>query len=178
MKCPNDGNDLESKTFKKVKVHECSKCDGLWFDRDELRRAKDSTDEDLRWLDFDIFEEKGNKYSKNDSHKHCPKDSVDLKTLTYSGSKVSIETCPRCEGIWLDHDEFKKIIDYLEKIVVTDTSGDYAKETLNAFVEILNGPEDSASEIKDFLSVLKLADMRLGAEHPHITYALINFPIR
>ncbi len=178
MKCPKGDGDLKPVNFKKVRIEECASCQGMWFDRDELRRAKDSTDEDLRWLDFDVFEDKENKYSKKPSERICPKDSIKLETLTYSDSKVAIERCSICLGIWLDHNDFKKIIVYLENKVVTESSGDYAKEMVEQFTQIINGPENLASELKDFLTVLKLAETRLGVEHANISYALVNFPIR
>lgn len=178
MKCPNCGNDFTSKTFHKVKIEECEKCQGLWFDRDELNNAKNSTDSDLAWINFDIFEEKGSKYEKNQGNKLCPKDSSSLQKFTYSHSKVSIDACPTCHGIFLDKNEFDKIISYLEKEVVSNTSGDWVKEALNEFNEILNGEEIKASELRDLLTVIKLGETRLSAEHEKITAILTFFPIR
>jgi uncharacterized protein len=178
MNCPKCDGKLEPKTFKKVRIEECSKCGGLWFDQDELKRAKDSTDEDLAWLDFDIFEEKQNKYSKSESHRICPKDSTKLNKLTYAHSNVSIDTCPHCHGIFLDKDEFENIIKFLENEVVENTSGDWAKEALKEFSEILSSEDMKASEFKDLLTVLKLGETRLSAEHEKITAILTFFPIR
>lgn len=178
MKCPNCDGNLDPKTFKKVRIEECSKCSGLWFDHDELKKAKDSTDDDLAWLDFDIFEEKENKYHKSESHKLCPKDESHLNKLTYSHSSVSIDACPTCHGIFLDKDEFEKIIKFLENEVVENTSGDWAKEALNQFGEIFNAEDMKASEFKDLLTVLKLGETRLSAEHEKITAVLTFFPIR
>jgi Zn-finger nucleic acid-binding protein len=178
MKCPKCEANLESKTFKKVNIHECGTCSGLWFDKDELNRAKDSTDEDLAWLDFDIFEEKESKYSKKESGRVCPRDNSNLVTLIYSDSKINIDACPTCHGTWLDREEFEKIIKYLEDKVVSETSGEYAKDLVHQFTQILTGPTHLASEVKDFMAVLRLFEKRLEAEHPNITYALSNFPIR
>lgn len=178
MKCPNCDGRLEPKTFKRVRIEECSKCGGLWFDRDELKKAKDSTDEDLAWLDFDIFEEKENKYHKSESNKLCPKDGSGLSKQTYSHSNVSIDACPTCHGIFLDQSEFEKIIKFLENEVVENTSEDWAKEALREFGDILNAEDMKASEFKDLLTVLKLAETRLSAEHEKITTVLTFFPIR
>lgn len=178
MKCPNCDGKLEEKTFKKVRIEECSHCHGMWFDQDELKKAKDSTDEDLSWLDFEIFEEKENKYSKKESDKQCPVDDTRLETLTYSHSKVSIDTCSNCYGIWLDSAEFEKIIKYLENEVITNTSGDWAKEALGQFGEILNAEDMKSSEFRDLFTILKLGETRLSAEHEKITAILTFFPIR
>jgi Zn-finger nucleic acid-binding protein len=178
MKCPNDDVELEIKTFNKVRIDECKKCRGMWFDHDELKRAKDSEDEDLRWLDFDIFEQKANKYTKSKSHRFCPKEGSMLEKQIYSNSKIVIDFCSKCQGIWLDYNEFEKIVEYLENMVVTNTSEEYAKEALRQFTEILNGEELKSSEFRDLLTILKLGETRLSAEHEKITAVLTFFPIR
>jgi Zn-finger nucleic acid-binding protein len=178
MKCPKCDGKLEPKTFKKVRIDECDNCGGLWFDRDELKRAKDSTDEELAWLDFDIFEEKENKYHKSESSKLCPKDEAHLNKLTYSHSSVSIDACPVCHGIFLEKDEFENIIKFLENEVVENTSADWAQQALSQFGEILNGEDMKSSEFKDLFTVLKLGETRLSAENEKITAVLTFFPIR
>jgi len=178
MKCPKCDGKLQSKTLKKVKIEECSKCGGMWFERDELKRAKDSADEDLRWLDYDIFESIENKYLKKKSNRTCPRDNTNLEMLTYSDSKINIDACPTCQGIWLDSDEFEKIINYLEDKIASGTSGEYAKELARQFSDMLKEPTNLASEAKDFMAVLRLFEKRIEAEHPNLTYALSNFPIR
>ena len=178
MNCPKCEGKLKQKLFNNVSIHECDSCFGMWFDKEELNRAKDSTDEDLRWLDFDIFEQKQNKYFKKESSRVCPRDESKLKTFTYFNSKISIEVCSMCQGIWLDSEEFERIIKYLEDKVVSETSGDYAKELARQFGEMLKDPSHLGSEAKDFIAVLKLAGKRVEAEHPDLTYALSNFPIR
>jgi Zn-finger nucleic acid-binding protein len=150
----------------------------MWFDRDELKLAKDSADEDLAWLDFDIFEDTHDKYSKKESNKTCPRDNSNLVTFTYSDSKISIEACSVCHGTWLDSEEFDKIIKYLEDKVVSETSGEYVKDLAHEFGEMLKRPAHLASEAKDFMAILRLFEKRLEAEHSNITYALSNFPIR
>lgn len=178
MKCPKCDGKLNSKQFKKVSINECNSCHGLWFDKDELKKAKDSTDEDLRWLDFEIFEHKDNKYSIKESKRICPKDQSKLDTLSYSDSNIKIEACSMCHGVWLDNDEFDKIIKYLEDKAYSSTSEEYAKDLVEEFGEMLKRPTHLASEAKDFMAVLRLAEKRIEAEHSNLTYALTNLPIR
>jgi len=166
LKCPKCNHNLKEITFKGVKIDECENCKGKWFDRDELRIAKDRTDDDLRWLDFDLFDDNADKYHASPSQKRCPKDSTQLTSLQYIDSKVIIEKCDKCKGVWLDHDEFEKIIKYLENLVISKPASEYAKDTLKEFSEILTGPENRISEIKDFLSVLWFFQLRLAVENP------------
>jgi Zn-finger nucleic acid-binding protein len=40
---------------------------------------------------------------------HCPKCGVTLESLTYV--KVTIDRCPECHGVWLDHGEGRAILE-------------------------------------------------------------------
>lgn len=55
MNCPDCQAPLRQTDYHEVHIDECPQCLGRWFDRNELRRAKDRTDNYLRWLDFDPF---------------------------------------------------------------------------------------------------------------------------
>ncbi len=164
--CPNCKSDLFQKKYGKILVDECGSCKGVWFDRDELRRVKDSTDDDLRWLDYDPFEETTK--SANASNKLCPNCNMLMVNTNYDKSKVSIDTCTQCKGVWLDKDELDKIIAYLESLVVTKNSTEYAKEAIEEFKEILTGPESRLSELKDFVVVANFLQIRYAVEHPWI----------
>jgi len=166
LKCPKDQHNLKSASLKGVRIDECPKCGGKWFDRDELRIAKDSTDDDLRWLDFDLFDDNANKCKAHPSLKKCPKDSAKMTSLEYMDSKVTIEKCDACKGAWLDKGEFDKIIKYLENKVISEPASEYAKDVFKEFEEIFTGPESTISEIKDFFTVLRLFEIRLIVEHP------------
>lgn len=168
MKCPKCKHNLEEITFKNVKIHECENCKGEWFDRDELRIAKDRTDDDLKWLDFDLFDDNANKHHPSTRDKDCPKDSTKLISLQYADSKVVVEKCNTCKGVWLDHEEFEKIIKYLEKVVISTPASEYTKYVLKEFEEIFTGPENKISEIKDLLAVMKLFEIRLAVENPWV----------
>lgn len=88
-----------------------------------------------------------------------------MTALTYMDSKIVIDKCNKCQGVWLDKQEFEKIIKYLDQVVISKPASEYAKETVKEFSEILTGPENRTSEIKDFLSVLFFFQIRLSAEN-------------
>lgn len=177
LKCPNCKNPLKQTTYKGVRVDECENCKGIWFDEGELRAAKDNTDNYLRWIDFVIFEDKPNKYTTAPSKKICPKCKEKLKSQTFMHSKVVIDACPQCKGIWLDNHEFENIIKYLENLISNETASEYAKDVLKELLEIGTGEKDKISEIKDFLAVLKLFDIRLAVEHSKIFEVLSNISV-
>ncbi len=175
--CPVCKKPLKQTTSKGVRVDECESCKGIWFDEGELRSARDNADKYLRWLDFVIFEEKPGKYSISDSNRQCIRCGEKLRTLTFMQSKVVIDACPKCKGIWLDNKEFEKIINYLENLINTRTASQYSKDVLKELLEIGTGEKDKISEIKDFLAVLKLFEIRLAVEHSKIFEVLSNISV-
>lgn len=168
MKCPDCQQLLKPIDCKGIVIDECIRCKGKWFDRDGLRKAKDRADDDLRWLDFDPFGKDAEQLSLALEGKVCPKCSKKMSTLKYMDSKVSINKCPDCKGVWLDPGEFAKIIRYLENSVCTETAKAYVKDTFKQFIEIFKGPDGTISEIKDFLAILYLLELRIAIEHPKL----------
>lgn len=166
-KCPNDNTPLETISLKGVKVDSCPKDGGLWFDHDELGRAKDAADEDLRWFEFDLFEDSGgNKYTKYKTDKKCPKDNSEMISLEYQNSGVRIDKCILCNGVWLEKGEFDKIIAYLDKKVNEMSAGELGRDALKELSDLAQGTDDVGEELKDLLTLLKLYEVRLEAEHP------------
>ncbi len=169
MECPNCQSTLEQIDFRGIVVNECPHCQGRWFDREELQKAKNNTDEDLCWLDFDPFIKKKRHFNIiPEDGGACPKCAQTMISLAYANSGVQIKKCEQCRGIWLQDGEFKKIIGYLENIVTTHSASEYVADSFKQFLEIITGPEDRVSEVKDFLVVLKLLKLRAAIEHSKI----------
>ena len=166
MRCADCSRDLEQVDFRGIAIQECPRCQGRWFGRDELQKAKDATDEDLRWLDFDPFCEKANRFTTSPEHKSCPACAAEMISLTYARSGVVINKCQKCHGVWLHNGEFKRIIDYLESLIVSENASQYVVDSFKKFSDFFTRDEETGSELKDFLVVLKLLKMRIAAEHP------------
>jgi len=172
MKCSNCQSELEQIDFRGITVNECPGCQGRWFDRGELQKAKDNTDEDLCWLDFDPFVKKEGHFNVvSEEGEACPKCSQKMTALSYANSGVVIDKCEQCRGVWLQGGEFKKIIAYLEGLVTSHSATEYVVDSFKQFLEIVTGPEDKVSEAKDFLVVLKLLKLRAAVEHSKIAEA-------
>lgn len=169
MNCSNCQNELDQIDFRGIVINECPSCHGRWFDREELQKAKDNTDEDLRWLDFDPFVKKEKHFNViPEEGGICPKCSEKMIPLAYANSGVVIDKCEQCRGVWLGDGEFRKIIAYLENLVTTHSVSEYVIDSFKQFSEIVTGPDDRISEAKDFLVVLKLLKLRAAVEHSKI----------
>jgi Zn-finger nucleic acid-binding protein len=169
LSCPVCHVELEPFAVHGVTVHECPRCQGRWFEGKELRAAIDKTDDDLRWLDFQLFEEKDQKYARLAGDKACPSDSTKMLAVEYSHSKVQIDKCETCGGVWLSKTEFERIVKYLEDLVVSETADQYARDALRELKEIGEHPTHAVSELRDFFAVARLLRLRLLAEHPQLT---------
>ena len=166
IKCPDCQNELKVAKLKGIEIYECLKCKGKWFDRSQLILATNKLDDGLRWLDFDPFGKDAEKLSVVSVGKQCPQCLREMRSLTYLQSKVIIEKCQSCEGVWLNHGELGKIILYLERVINTETVKGLTKDTFKDFIKIFTGDKGFITEVKDFLAVLNILRIRIAAEHP------------
>lgn len=172
MDCPQCHDELKNIAFKGVVVGECPSCHGRWFDRGELKKAKDDTDEELRWIDFDPFNQDTDLIDDTPEGTLCPQCHTEMHSIPYSHSDIFIDKCAQCQGVWLDHDEFEKIIDYLEYLVTAETAQDLAKDTIHQFEEVMKKRKKLSAGFKDFMVILQLLGKRVGVEHPKFTDAI------
>ena len=167
MDCPKCSLPMTTRKIGDVEVDECTTCKGIWFDRDELRQAKDETDPDLSWMDFDIWKHKDQFHIAARPTK-CPRCAIPMAAVNYGETGVEIGVCSKCQGTWLDGGEFEKIIGCLEAELETKPASDYVRESLKEAKEVLTGREGLVSEWKDFTRVLRMFEYRFFTEHPKL----------
>ena len=165
--CPKCASVLMPKSRGPVEIDECERCKGVWFDKDELRRAKDSMDPDLNWMDFEIWKHE-DRFKAKASAINCPVCKTPARAVDYGSASVEVDYCPSCQGIWLDENEFKKIIASLEQELTSRSFSDYIKSSLEEAKEIIAGPESFVSEWKDFATVLRMMHYRMFVENPKL----------
>ncbi len=170
--CPKDKKQLESTILYNTEVDYCPQCYGLFFEEDELRQAKDSKDNNLKWLDIDLWKDT-KKFKVNLGIRICPECRLPLYEVYYGDSGVIVDVCNLCHGIWLDKGEFQKIIAYLKEKAGWQSLQKYAKNVVSEFWEVFVGPETLREEVEDFLIVLKVLNYKFAVQYPKIT-VLIN----
>ena len=176
LACPNNKKDnLKQFTIHKSKVHMCQKCRGLWFDRDELSKAVAQDDKFLEWLDIDLWKNKEG-FKVVTSQKLCPVCHKNLYQVDYNKSDIKVDICNSCHGVWLDRGEFKKIINYLEQKVDSESLGGYFKDSIRQAEEIFTGPKELSAEVKDFFIVNKLLEYKFLSKHPIFTSLISTLP--
>ena len=175
MLCPICKIKLEKSIFYGVEVDYCPSCLGLWFEEEELRWAKDVKERNLRWLDIDLWKDK-TKFKINRGIRICPSCRLPLYEIYYSDSRIIVDLCNLCYGIWLERSEFKKIIRYLKEKADWEIVNHYAKNLTEEFWEIFAGPEALREEILDFLAILKLLNYKFAVQHPALTQLISSLP--
>ena len=172
MKCPLCKIEMSNRSFKNIEFDVCDKCKGVWFDKNELRKAKDAADKDLNWMDFEIWKHK-DKFKISRRKLICPKCKQSLVAINYGSTNIKIDYCPACEGTWLDKGEFKKIIKALTDELLTKPFSEYIKASIQEAKEIFTGDESFLSEWKDFATLLHMMEIRFFVEHPWLLDEII-----
>ena len=105
MQCPKCPGQLEIKTYgRKITLHRCDRCAGLFCDPDVLKEMK------REWMSEVILDsgapELGREYNRVEDIS-CPACSVPMKkTADTKQTHIWFEACEQCEGIFLDAGEF------------------------------------------------------------------------
>ena len=172
MKCPVDGTTLSKHSLHSVEIEECQQCRGLWFERGELRRAKDLAEPDIEWLDFDLWSDQDT-LEVSLSSRECPLCGKNMAAIQYGNTGVTVDYCLEEHGVWLDEREFETIIESLEKELVSKSLPDYISASLEEAKEIIIGDKGFISEWKDFLTVTRLLQYRVLIGNTKVAEALI-----
>ena len=175
MVCPKCQKNLKKAFFYNVDVDYCPKCLGVWFENDELSGAKDTADRNLVWLDIDLWKHK-EKFKISAGKRMCPACRMPLYEVKYGTSRIVVDVCNLCQGIWLDRGEFTRIMKYLQKEGAYRALNDFSKNLAFEFWEIFSGPESFRKEILDFVTLLKIFNYKFATQFPNITRAIQTLP--
>ncbi len=175
MQCPN----CKKKTLERVNllgadIEYCTECYGLWFDENELRQVKDKEDEYLNWVDVDLWKDK-KKFEISKTNRLCPRCRMPLYEVDYDSSKVKVDICNVCKGVWLDRGEFEGIIEYLKEKCDYEVLNHLSKNVLEELWEVFSGPEKMREEISDFITILRLFLYKFREQHPYIATVIWTF---
>jgi uncharacterized protein len=179
MKCPRCDSVLTH--IHSQFLDDCPDCGGTWYDHDEMRRSKDAEDVQLDWLDFEFWAEERH-FKPSSCENPCPRCNGILVALDYGETRIEVDTCPSCRGIWLDRGEFAAILRALEEEAASMTVSDYVRTALSEAGELVKGPEGRISEWNDFKHVLGMLGLRLFVEKPGLVKTLLalqsNSPLK
>jgi Zn-finger nucleic acid-binding protein len=107
MDCPKCGNrKLVASQVGQVEVDKCKSCGGIWCDHNELADLLSESPWRLKKLTGKRPHEELN-LKKAD----CPRDGRQLmRVYSAGGSSIVLDSCPQCQGIWLDGGELDALL--------------------------------------------------------------------
>ena len=175
MKCPYCKVQLEQSLLAGVEVDYCPRCYGLWFQEDELQWAKDEKDRNLRWLHMDLWKD-AEKFRVSRGSRLCPTDLMPLYEVHYADSKVKVDACNVCKGVWLDRGEFVQIIGYLQEKGDHEVLHQYVRNLAEELWEVFAGPEMLRDEVLDLLTILKLLRYKFAVQHTALSQLMLSLP--
>lgn len=174
MKCPQCKSQMKPDTFRKITVHECESCSGLWFDHGELEAVKDEVLPDMEWLDIDAWKDQAEFKTVMDSHT-CPKcDDIVLTTVQDLNSKTEISICRQCKGTWLPAGQFLNLINVLLEQANQKSNSEYIKTSLQKSGEMLTNPDSLSSEWQELKTVFKVGIYRIFIDHPKLKSIILG----
>jgi len=172
MKCPIcKTTELTEHKLNGVTLHTCSSCRGFWLTKSEMEGIKDKIPYEA-WFDLDLWSEKEKLVAKKSSSV-CPVDQTPLSSLDWDNSHITLKICGKCGGIWLDHGEMKKVIDYIEHEADSDLMTKYWTVLKEKVGEVFTGHEGLGHEIHSVWTVLNMLEYKMMAQNPSMTNALM-----
>jgi Zn-finger nucleic acid-binding protein len=168
-----------------VSVDECLRCGGVWFECGEFTAAKDEMSPDLNWIDckvlpsaqalvqefenfssgFDWLEmdytQKQNAEVVESHSPQCPECNTRLHKLVHSGTRVEMDVCRKCQGVWLGQGEFEKILAEMRECACRMSPQELAKEIVEEIKDVFVGEEPVGAEFRDLAMVIQLIRYKL-----------------
>lgn len=148
MNCPKCDNGFEVIQFHEVELDRCKGCGGLWFDEGELKKIEDM---ELSGADISDFDKRNTEHMEHGAGEgKCPKCENPLCEINFMyESKIRIDACEVCGGLWLDQGELSEIMEYLSK------HGDNSEEMskyMEAYEEARKKGRESEDKIDNSLA--------------------------
>ncbi|MFP4026893.1 MAG: zf-TFIIB domain-containing protein [Candidatus Brocadiia bacterium] len=89
--------------YSGVILDQCQNCRGIWFDGGELEQV--------------LYMKEGPPdipANATLSDRECPHCREQMASFNYPGTKVKVEMCPECHGLWFDAGEFQTVREHVE----------------------------------------------------------------
>ena len=107
MKCPKCiTRNLVATKVREVEVDRCKHCHGVWCDHHELGELLGQS----KWRLTKLMGSK----SRDELNRRigiCPRDAAELMRVSSADNpQVVLDSCPKCQGIWLDGGELDKLL--------------------------------------------------------------------
>lgn len=151
LKCPDCGGNLcevaaDAQYGVKLKLDQCFRCGGIWFDDFELYPIPKGEIERIENIDLEKLQE--NVFLAG-GDKNCPKCGVKLDDFKDNNfpKQLEAECCGKCGGIWMNRGE---AIEFKE----------WQEEKKRSLANVSEKDEEFRGKIKDMLEVYRDNDFK------------------
>jgi uncharacterized protein len=176
MKCPSCSKELIKRKLEKCDVAMCDSCLGFWIDSFSFENLKNVEDPFRDLQKVDIWSNI-KKHSLSLSTKKCPTCKNSMFLSQYGDSKVILDICVHCQGIWFDRDEMEKVITHLDKKIDSETISHLFSELKDEVKDFLSGEESLQDEFKHVGLILKLIEYRIFSQFPTLQKIANSLPL-
>lgn len=117
MRCPRDGTALARVEILGLELDKCHKCDGIWLDRGELERLRDSKVSEIEEALEREYGDPSYEPGKLEGYMVCPRCGGRLQRFSYTYiTPVYLDRCERCYGVWVDDGELNTIVSEAKEV--------------------------------------------------------------
>ena len=115
MMCPVCKRDMIDVEYSQIELDYCTKCQGVWFDAEELELLFDRMGLQDHGLPLDDLLNSPEAETSEKKHK-CPICNQKMKkTITGKQPEILIDVCRQGDGLWLDGGEVSQLIKQISK---------------------------------------------------------------
>lgn len=105
---------MDEVDFMGVRIDVCPECAGIWFDDGELSQLSKGSPGAMEKLE-DMYSPEFEVILPAPVHKQCPRGHGRMETYRYLyHSPVEIDSCPVCNGVFVEETELAGIADAIE----------------------------------------------------------------
>ena len=121
MRCVKCPGKLHAKVVDDLVVDQCDRCEGIWFDSGELKRALRGGLGRLRAQTASAKASPPDHDSVRGNCPRCPGDGLLVRVVSRERQHLHVDTCSVCFGTWLDGGE----LDALKEPTLLQRLGDF-----------------------------------------------------
>ena len=118
MNCPVCGETLHRVAYRNLVLDQCSGCQGVWYDANELGAFLEhylADHPDLPPATLTVRQQPGAFAPGSEKDRACPRCNFPMEKYNYGyDSGIILDRCHACTGVWVDANEVRRLARYVK----------------------------------------------------------------